>query len=78
MHQREGGIVAHGDPVDIGDRQREARTLQQRAEIAQIGERRDARRNAAFDFAFRRGEGLPQLGQRLAAERAPPETDRRA
>ena len=45
--------VAHGHAVDIGHRQREAGALQQRAEIAQIGERRDARRDAAVDLGSR-------------------------
>ncbi len=54
--------------IDVGHRQRKARALQQSAELAQIGERRDPRRHAAFHFAFGGGEGLPQLGQRLAAE----------
>ena len=52
----------------VGDRQREARALQQRADVAQIGERRHARRHPAFAFGFRRREGLPQLGQRIAAD----------
>ena len=67
-HQRERVVVAHHDAIDVGDRQRKARALQQRADIAQIGERRDARRNAAFAFGFRRGKGLPQFGQRIAAD----------
>ena len=45
-----------------------ARALQQRADIAQIGKRRDARRHPAFAFGFRRRKGLPQLGQRIAAD----------
>ena len=51
-----GGFVAHGHAIDVGDRQRKAGALQQRAEVAQIGERRDARRDAAFDLAFGRGK----------------------
>src|SRR5258708_30670522 len=39
VHQAEHGIVAHGDAVDVGDRQRKAGALQQGTEIAQIGER---------------------------------------
>ena len=68
VHQRERRGVAHGDAVDVGDRQREARALQQRAEIAQIGERRDARRDAALDLGLGRGERLAQLGQAFAAD----------
>jgi hypothetical protein len=68
VHQREGGIVTNDEPVGVGDGKRQTRALQQCAEIAQIGKRRHARRDAAFDFAFRRGEGLPQLVERLAAE----------
>ena len=68
LHQRERAVVAHHDAIDVGDRQRKARALQQRADVAQIGERRDAGRHAAFAFGFRRGKGLPQLGQRIAAD----------
>ena len=67
-HQRERAVVAHHDAIDVGDRQRKARALQQRADIAQIGKRRDPRRHAAFAFGFRRRERLPQLGQRVAAD----------
>ena len=58
-HQRERAVVAHHDAIDVGDRQRKARALQQRADIAQIGKRRDARRHPALAFGFRRGKGLP-------------------
>ena len=68
MHQRERRGVAHRDPVDVGDRQREARALQQRAEIAQIGKRRDARRHAALDLGLGFGECGPQLGETFAAD----------
>ena len=68
LHQRERVVIAHHDAVDIGDRQREAGALQQRADVAQIGKRRDAGRNPAFAFGFRRGKGLPQFGQRVAAD----------
>ena len=57
------GIVAHGQPVAVDDRQGEAGTLQQRTQIAHIGEGRNARRNAAFDLAFGGGEGLAQFAQ---------------
>ena len=56
MHQRKRAVVAHHDAIDVGDRQRKARALQQRADIAQIGERRDARRHAALAFGFSRRE----------------------
>ena len=68
LHQRKRAVVAHHDAIDVGDRQREAGALQQRADIAQIGERRDARRHAALAFGFGGGKGLPQLGQRIAAD----------
>ena len=68
VHQRERRVVAHGQPVDIGDRQRKARALQQRAQLAQIGERRNPRRDAALDLGLGLREGLAQLGQRVAAE----------
>ena len=55
-------------PVHVGDRQRKARALQQRAEIAQVGERRDARRHAAFDFGLGLRERLTQFGQAVAAD----------
>ena len=61
-------VVARHDAIDVGDRQCEARALQQRADIAQIGKWRDAGRNPAFAFGFRRRKGLPQFGQRLAAD----------
>ena len=66
--ERERRRVAHRDAVDIGDRQRKARALQQRAEIAQIGKRRDPRRNPALDLRLGRRKRLAQLGERLAAE----------
>ena len=68
LHQRKRAVVAHHDAIDVGDRQRKARALQQRADIAQIGKRRDPRRHSAFAFGFRRRKGLPQLGQRIAAD----------
>ena len=68
MHQRERRGIAHGEPVDVGDRQREARALQQGAGVAQIGERRDARRDAVLDLGLGRGEGLAQLDQGVAAD----------
>ena len=67
-HQRERAVIAHHDAIDVGDRQRKARALQQAADIAQIGKRRDARRHPAFEFGFGGGEGLPELGQRIAAD----------
>ena len=61
-------VIAHHDAVDVGDRQGKPDALQQRADIAQIGKRRHPRRHAAFAFGFRRRKGLPQLGQRIAAD----------
>jgi len=52
VHQREDGAIAHRDPIHIGDRQRKARALQQRADIAQIGKRRDTRRHTTLQFGF--------------------------
>ena len=43
--------ASDSDALDIGHRQREARTLQQRIHLAHIRERRDAGRDAALDFA---------------------------
>ena len=60
--------IAHRQPVDIGHRQREARALQQRAHVAQVGERRNARRDAVLDLGFGGREGLAQFGQRVAAD----------
>ena len=67
-HQVERRRVAHGEPVDVDHRQRKAGALQQRAEFAHIGKRRNARRDAAFDLALGLREGLAQFGQRVAAE----------
>ena len=47
---------------------RKSGALQQRAEFAQIGERRDARRDAAFDLAFGCAKDLAQFGKRVAAD----------
>ncbi len=68
LHQREGIVVAHHDAIDIRHRQRKAGALQQRADVAQVGERRDARRDAAFNLGLGGGERLTQFGQRLAAD----------
>jgi predicted amidophosphoribosyltransferase len=69
MHQGEGRIVTHNESIDIGHRQRKAGALQQSAEIAQIGERRDAGRYSGLDLGLGGGKGLPQLGERLPAEK---------
>ncbi len=68
LHQRERVVVPHHDAIDIGDRQREPRALQQPADVAQIGKRRDARRHPAFAFGLGGRKRLPQLGQRIAAD----------
>ena len=68
LHQRERVVVAHHDAVDVGDRQRKTCALQQRADIAQVGERRHARRHSALKLGFRRRKRLPQFGQRIAAD----------
>ena len=78
MHQRKRRGITHHDAVDVGDRQRKARTLQQRAEIAQVGERRDPRRRAAFDLGLGLRERRAQLGQAVAADHAPQGTARPA
>ena len=67
-HQRKNRLVAHGQPVGIDHRQSEAGALQQRAQLAQIGERRDPRRDAAFDLAFGLREGFAQFGEAVAAD----------
>ena len=54
VHQAKRGIVAHGEPIDIGHRQRKSGALQQSAEFAQIGERRNARRERRLRSRFRR------------------------
>ena len=78
VHQREGERIAHRDAIDVGDRQRKAGALQQRAEIAQIGERRDPRRDAAFDFGFGRGERLRAVRSACRRRAARRETGRPA
>ena len=60
--------IAHGEPLDVRHRQREARALQQRAHLAHVRERRHARRNAALDLALGGRERLAQFGERVAAE----------
>ena len=67
-HQRERAIVAHHDAIDVGDRQRKAGTLQQRADIAEIRKRCDARRHAAFTFGLGLRKRLSQFGERIAAD----------
>ena len=42
--------------------------MQQRAQFAHIGERRHARRDAAFDLALGLREGFAQFGQAVAAD----------
>ena len=42
-HQRKRAVVAHHDAIDVGDRQREARALEQRTEVTEVGEGRDPR-----------------------------------
>ena len=42
--------------------------MQKRAELAHIGERRDARRRAALDLAFSRGKCLAQFAEAGAAD----------
>ena len=67
-HQGERIVVLDLDGLAVGHRQGEARALQQARRVAQIGERRDARAQAALDLAFGRGQGLAQLPQRGAAQ----------
>ena len=61
-------LVAHGQPVAIDHRQRKSGALQQRAELAHIGERRHAWRDAAFDLALGLREGFAQFGEAVAAD----------
>jgi len=77
-HQREGAVVARHDAIDIGDRQREARALQQRAHVAQIGKRRDARRDPTpFAFGFRGRRKIAGSSVNLRRRSSPPATARR-
>ena len=66
--RRERAFVFDLDRLAVGHRQGKARALQQARGVAQIGERRDARAEAALDLAFRRGQRLAQLPQGGAAQ----------
>ena len=67
MHQGEQVDVTGDEGIDVDDRQREAGPLQQPAERARVGERRDPRRDAARNLAFGDRQALAQFGQRVAA-----------
>ncbi len=60
--------IRHLDAVAVHHRLLETRALEQAPQIAQIGEGRDARARAAFDFELGLHQRLSQLGQGLAAE----------
>ncbi len=51
--------VAHHDPLDVDDRQREPRPLHEPAHLAHVGEGRDAGRDAALHLTFGLQEGGP-------------------
>ncbi len=56
-------VVAHNQPVEIGHRQGEAGSLQQAAEIADIGKGGNARPSAAAQFGFGFHPGAAQSGK---------------
>ncbi len=61
MHQRDHRLIPRGELVGIDHRQRKARALQQRAQLAQIGKGRDTGRDTAFDLAFGSAKGFAQF-----------------
>ena len=67
-HQRQRVVVLDVDGLAVRHRQGKARALQQAGRVAQIGERRDTRAEAAFDLALGRAQRLAQLPQRGAAQ----------
>jgi len=67
-HQRKSRIVAHRDSLAIDDRQRKTGALQNAAKLADVGERRDARRDTALDFNFGGGKCRAQFGQAVSAD----------
>ena len=67
-----GSRVARRDGLDVRDRQGEAGALQERAEVAHVGEGRDAGARAALQFGLGLRERLTQLGQRRAARTGSP------
>lgn len=58
--------IAHRHPVGIGDREREARALEQRAKAAGVGKGGDARGCSAGDLEFRTHQAVAQLEQCVA------------
>ena len=68
--RREHVAVTRDGAIEIDDGQRKTGALQQGAQNPHIGERRDARRGAGQNFAFRRGQALAQFVQAFAAHQA--------
>ena len=68
VHEGERVWVGDGEAVAVDDGEREARALQQAAEVAAVREWRDAGAGAAVDLTLGGDEGLTQLGQALAAD----------
>ena len=60
--------VCHRDSFGIGHRQGELGPLQQGAEVAHVGERRDARAGAAFDLFLGDQQRRPELRERSSAQ----------
>ena len=70
FEQAHGVLVGDQHPVDIGDRQAEAGTLQQPGGVAQVHDRRNARAVAAADPGFGLDEGSAQFVQGFTTQRA--------
>ena len=68
VHKSQGMCIRHRHHVAIDDREREASTLQQRAEFAHVNRRRDPRTGTAGQFDFSRQERVAQLKERPAAD----------
>lgn len=64
--QPQGIAIAHRDHITVGDWQGETGPLQQAAQVAQIGHRRDAGAEAAGCLDFGGGQMGAQLGQGVA------------
>jgi len=66
--QGKNRIVTHDQPLVIDDRQCEPGALQECAELAHVGKRGNARRDASLDLAFSRGDGFAQLSETFSAD----------
>lgn len=67
-HQGQHRGIADRHPQAVGDRQRQSGALHQAAEVTDLRHRCDARAEAPGLGHLGRGQRLPQLAQRLAAE----------